>query len=144
MKSWLLDVNVLIGLIDPSCIHHGSAHAWFAALGDAHWATCPLTQNAVLRIVGGRSYPNSPGPPAVVAGLLAQITNLSGHRFWPDDFSLLRSPFVDVSRLLHPEQITDTYLLALAAAHGSRLATFDRRMIIDAVHQGAATLHIIA
>jgi hypothetical protein len=40
-------------------------------------------------------------------------------------------------------QVTDSYLLALAAAHGGQLATFDRRLIPDAVHNGAQSLHLI-
>jgi predicted nucleic acid-binding protein len=49
--AWL-DVVVLIGLLDPRHVHHEPAHAWFAASHPAGWATCPLTQNAVLRILG--------------------------------------------------------------------------------------------
>jgi len=52
MTTYLLDVNVLIALIDPAHVQHDAAHAWFASTGQHSWATCPLTENGVLRIVG--------------------------------------------------------------------------------------------
>ncbi len=66
MTRFLLDINVLIALIDPAHVQHDRAHEWFAKSGRA-WATCPLTENGVLRIVGSARYPNSPGAPAAVA-----------------------------------------------------------------------------
>jgi predicted nucleic acid-binding protein len=62
MSVALLDVNVLIALLDRRHVHHDPAHGWFAAAQANGWATCPLTQNAVLRILGQPRYPNSPGP----------------------------------------------------------------------------------
>ena len=69
----LLDVNVLIALIDPQHVHHQPAHGWFQAHGCHGWATCPLTQNALLRILGNPRYPNSPGSPAVLMPLLQEL-----------------------------------------------------------------------
>lgn len=59
----LLDVNVLIALIDPRHVHHEPSHRWFQAHGCDGWATCPLTQTALLRILGNPRYPSSPGGP---------------------------------------------------------------------------------
>ena len=56
----LLDMNVLIALLDPCHVHHDLAHGWFAQQGERLWASCAITQNAVLRILGHRRYPNSP------------------------------------------------------------------------------------
>jgi toxin-antitoxin system PIN domain toxin len=141
--AFLLDANVLIALIDPAHIQHDTAHEWFAATGRRAWATCPLTENAVLRIVGHARYPNSPGTPAAVAPLLATLCALPGHAFWPDDVSLLDSGQVDTARLLSAGQVTDSYLLALARTHGGTLATFDRRLVTDAIPHGAQALHLI-
>ena len=66
-----------------------------------------------------------------------------GHEFWSDDISLLDSSRVDASRLLSSEQVTDTYLLALAVAHQGQLATFDRRLSAVAVKGGKAGLRIL-
>lgn len=143
MTRFLLDVNVLIALIDPAHVQHDRAHDWFAAKGRRGWATCPLTENGVLRIVGHARYPNSPGTPAAVAELLSILRALGGHEFWPDDVTLFDAQRVDSTRLLDSGQVTDTYLLTLALAHGGKLATFDRRMVTDAVLNGAKALHLI-
>ncbi|MGK2898481.1 MAG: TA system VapC family ribonuclease toxin [Burkholderiaceae bacterium] len=141
--TFLLDVNVLIALLDPAHVQHDAAHEWFTGQGHHAWATCPLTENGVLRIVGNTRYPNSPGTPAAVAPLLATLRTLPGHVFWPDDISLLDAERVDAARLLGSAQVTDTYLLALARAHGGQLASFDRRLVKDAVRRGAQRLHLI-
>jgi len=143
MTCYLLDVNVLIALIDPAHVQHDRAHEWFAAQGRKAWATCPLTENGVLRIVGHPRYPNSPGTPAAVAELLTVLCGLGGHEFWPDDTSMLDSKRIDCTRLLDSRQITDSYLLSLACAHEGKLATFDRHLVADAVIGGAQALHRI-
>lgn len=142
--TFLLDVNVLVALIDPAHIQHDAAHDWFARQGKKSWATCPLTENGVMRIVGHVRYPNSPGTPAAVAQVMSGLCALPGHAFWPDDISLLDTKKLDASRLLNSAQVTDSYLLALACTHGGKLATFDRRLVVDAVRGGAKALHLIA
>jgi predicted nucleic acid-binding protein len=82
--AFLLDVNVLIALFDPAHIHHNPAHNWFAEVGQTAWATCPLTENGVIRIIGDPRYPNSPGSPAAIAASLAIFMSRSGHEFWAD------------------------------------------------------------
>jgi toxin-antitoxin system PIN domain toxin len=143
VTAFLLDINVLIALIDPAHVQHDRAHAWFAATAKEAWATCPLTENGVLRIVGHARYPNSPGTPAAVAEVMTGLRALSGHEFWPDDLTLFDGRYVDTARLLDSAQVTDSYLLALAALHNGRLATFDRRLVAGAVVQGADALHLI-
>jgi toxin-antitoxin system PIN domain toxin len=141
--TWLLDVNVLIALIDPTHIGHDAAHQWFQGTNGAAWATCPITENGVLRIVGHPKYPNSAGSPAVVAPIVARLRALPGHVFWSDSLSLVASELVDPALLLTPGQVTDTYLLALAMSNGGRLVTFDRRLSTKAVRGGGAGLHLI-
>lgn len=143
MSTYLLDVNVLIALVDSAHVEHEMAHQWFAKEGHRAWATCPLTENGLLRIVGHARYPNSPGTPAAVAANLAGMRALPGHRFWPDDISLMDASHIDTARMLHSAQVTDSYLLALAHAHDGRLATLDRKLVVDAVRGGALSLHVI-
>jgi len=143
LTRYLLDVNVLIALIDPVHVFHNRAHAWFRSVGRHAWATCPLTENAVLRIVGSVRYANSPGTPAAVASVLKTFCAHSGHEFWPDDLPLLNSSRIDSNRLLNSSQITDSYLLALAQQHKGHLASFDARMVTDAVIGCASALHLI-
>jgi uncharacterized protein len=141
--TYLLDVNVLIALADPAHVQHDAAHAWFASDGHHAWATCPITQNGLMRIVGHPRYPNSPGTPAAVADVLASLCALPGHAFWADTVSILAAERIDTSRLLSSGQVTDTYLLALAAANNGKLATFDRKLVASAVPNGAKSLCII-
>ena len=143
MIRYLLDVNVLVALIDPFHVSHDRAHAWFDEFGRHAWATCPLTENAVIRIVGNPRYSNSPGTPAAVAQVLAAFRTHQGHEFWPDDISVLDSRHIDTARLLNHSQVTDSYLLALAHAHGGQLATLDTRLVIGAVVDGMKSLHPI-
>jgi hypothetical protein len=142
--TYLLDVNVLIALIDPLHIEHNRAHEWFDVIGRHSWATSPMTENGVLRVLGNPRYGNSPGSPAVVAQMLQEFLALSGHTFWPDDISALDPSRLDATHLLTVGQIADSYLLALAIAHQGRLATFDRRLIPDSVHGGLSGLYQIA
>jgi toxin-antitoxin system PIN domain toxin len=141
--TFLLDVSVLISLLDPVHIHHNLVHEWFAIEGHESWATCPITENGIVRIVGHPSYRNFPGSAKAVAESLAELRILPGHTFWPDSISLLDSSRIDLSRLLTAAQVTDSYLLALAQAHGGQLATLDQRLVADAVHNGAKNLRLI-
>jgi hypothetical protein len=143
MTRFLLDVNVLIALIDPAHVQHDRAHDWFAAEGQQAWASCPMTENGVLRIVGSARYPNSPGTPAAVAELITVLLSLNGHEFWPDDISLFDNRRANIASLLNSTQVTDTYLLALACAHGGKLATFDRKLVVAAVINGDKSFHLI-
>jgi uncharacterized protein len=141
--TYLLDVNVLIALIDPTHVSHADAHRRFAQEGSASWATCPITQNGVMRIVSNPRYPNTPGSPAVVAAVLSRLQSLAGHVFWPDDISLLDERRIDAGRLLTAGQVTDSYLLALAVANGGQLASLDRRLSVTSVHGGRSGLRLI-
>ncbi|QSZ05957.1 hypothetical protein J3P71_13635 [Rhizobium leguminosarum] len=55
--TFLFDVNVLIALFDPHHLYHEPAHRWFRSLDRDSWATCPLTENGVARILGKSKLP---------------------------------------------------------------------------------------
>ena len=139
----LLDVNVLIALIDPAHVQHEPAHDWFARAGHRTWATCAITQNGLLRIVGHPRYPNSRGNPGALLPLLRSLCAHPGHTFWPDDITILDPDLVIAGQLTMPNQVTDTYLLALAVKRGGRLATFDRKLAAATVRQGARSLVLL-
>ncbi len=128
----LLDVNVLVALLDQGHLHHSAASQWMVRHAKSGWASCPMTQNGCLRILSLSSYPNS-HPTAVVASRLSEAMNTPFHKFWPDAINLLEPDLLRWDRILTSRQITDTYLLALAASHQSRLVTFDRGISVDAV-----------
>ena len=113
------------------------------AHGGHGWATCPLTQNALLRILGNPRYPNSPGGPAVVMSFLQGLLAHPAHVFWPDDLSWEAAGVFEAEALLYHGQITDTYLLGLAVHHQGRLVSFDRRLSPRAVRGGEEALFLI-
>lgn len=141
MSRYLLDVNVLVALLDPSHLHHERAHRWFEHTGAAGWLSCPTTQNGVLRIVSNVRYSNSQ-PVSVVWDSLASLLSAGSHEFVPDALSLLGGG-IERKRLLTSAQITDTYLLAVAVSHQARLATFDTKLVTTAVVGGATALEQI-
>jgi toxin-antitoxin system PIN domain toxin len=141
--TYLLDVNVLVALLDQDHIYHDAAHSWFRESGSASWATCPVTEIGLIRVLGHSRYPKGPGTPAAAAELLSGIRALAGHIFWTDETSLFDAPHVRLERIGTSAQVTDTYLLALAVAKSGRLATFDRRLSAAAVEGGAAALQVV-
>lgn len=143
MSRFLLDVNVLIALVDPAHVQHEAVHQWFGRAGRKSFATCPITENGLLRILGHPKYPNSPGPPSSVAGALAAIRALPGHRFWPDSISLADSQLADASLLSSHSRVTDSYLLALARANNGQLATLDHKLATEVVSDGKSSLALI-
>lgn len=143
MTVWLLDANVLIALIDREHTRHDAATAWFLVHRDEGWATCPLTENAVLRIVGRPSYRNSPGSPRAVMPALIDLCRHGSHVFWYDQLSLRDDSLFRHDDLPASAQLTDTYLLALAKFHGGALATFDQRIVPDAIDGGMQLIRLI-
>lgn len=143
MTVFLLDVNVLIALIDPAHVQHDPAHRWFGRVGQKAFATCPITENGLVRIVGHPKYPNSPGPPSVVLESLVAIRRLAGHHFWPDHLSIADDEFFAPDLLSTHARVTDSYLLAIARANGGRLATMDQKLATEAVPGGSKALELI-
>ena len=139
----LLDVNVLIALLDPQHVQHDPAHHWFAQHSSAGWATCPLTQNGVLRILGHPRYPNSPGSPAAVMPLLKGLLSHPHHHFWADALSWSVTSAIRGDQVLAHGQITYVYWLALAVHHQGMLVSFDFRINTQVVQGGQDALHLI-
>jgi len=128
----LLDVNVLVALFHPDHIHHESAHAWFAVNQGLGWATSPLTENGVVRILANSATMGTHQSVGSVLSRPAVFCSSEGHNFWSDDVSLRDERLFDLSGVSH-RQTTDVYLLGLAVRNGGKLATFDRRIPLDAV-----------
>lgn len=127
----LLDINILIALLDRQHVHHSIAARWLHDNIDHGWASCPLTQNGCIRILSQSGYPN-PSTPRQVAERLTEATSTTWHRFWMDDISLLSERTADWSHILGSRQITDVYLLALAASKNGRFVTLDRKVPVNA------------
>jgi hypothetical protein len=123
--AFLLDVNALLALMWPYQEHHSVVEAWFLASGSRHWATCPITEAGVVRLLSNPSA--TPGALRVSEAVHLLETNLKqpGHVFWPDDIDLATSISMCKGSLQGYRQITDAYLLALALRRKAQLVTLD-------------------
>jgi len=134
----LLDVNVLVSLFDPMHAHHEAAHDWFARSRQLGWATCPLTENGLIRVLSNPSYP---GRMTTVGDAIARLESFrrSGHHtFWPDRVSFCDEALLLPFHIQGYRQLTDVYLLALAVSSDGCLATFDGGIPLSAVKEAEA------
>ena len=136
----LLDANLLIALFDAAHVNHDAAQAWLTANRSSGWATCPLTQNACLRVLSQPNYPGHLGI-ADISRRLSNAIAAPDHVFWADSISLCDSTRFRHDRILSPRQLTDLYLLALAVEHDGSLVTYDRGIPLSAV-SGAQAKHL--
>lgn len=137
MRS-LLDANLLIAILDENHNFHEIAFTWFTHNRADGWASCAITENAVLRVLSNPNYSAEQKffLPAIAEGL----NNLIGgtdHAFWNCEISLTDRKCFLHDQILGPKQLTDIYLLALAVKNGGRLVTFDARVSIFAVKGSA-------
>jgi hypothetical protein len=135
-RCWLLDVNLLIALTHASHIHHTEAHAWFAAVPRRRWASCALTQLAFLRLSSNPRVSGTQLTPAQAMRSLQELVAHPQHEYWegapaPLDVAALRHP-----ALVGHRQVTDAYLLSLAASREQCLATLDRGLVSFAQASG--------
>ena len=112
----LLDANVLIALVVADHVHHDAAESWFAAAEDT-FATCPITQGSLIRLLVRQGQ-----PAGTAVTLLAALTAHPRHEFWSDTASFEAVPLRGV---IGHRQVTDAYLAHLARSRKGRLATFD-------------------
>ena len=61
----------------------------------------------------------------MVRDILARLAESEGHRFWPDAVSILEPNRFELGGA-GPKNVTDLYLLRLAASFDGRLISFDR------------------
>ena len=135
---WLLDANLLIALTHAAHIHHGEAHNWFAAHTRRRWASCALTQLAFVRLTSNPTVVRSEISPTQALHALATMTAQPQHEYWADAPEALQMATLQSAALVGHRQVTDAYLLGLAAHQQQRLATLDRGLITFAQACGLA------
>ncbi len=128
MSGFLLDANVLIALAWPTHTAHDRAQRWFAKNSHLGWATCPLTELAFVRVISKPAFSENALTPTEALGLLSANVKHPSHRFWPDALPLLDAIEEVQHKLVGHQQLTDAYLLGLAAHHKARVATLDTRI----------------
>jgi toxin-antitoxin system PIN domain toxin len=137
----LPDVNVLIARSDSGHQFHRRVRDWLREQAAMALATCAITENGFLRVYGHPNYPDGPGSPGEAARDLSVLRDRPGHRFLPEDFSIL-SPDIDLGASA-PSQLTDLYLLALAVRHDAKFVTLNARIDPARVRGGTSALVVI-
>lgn len=120
-SRYLADSNLLVALTVVDHVHHDVAFGWFRGT-EPELATCPITQGTLLRFLlrEGRSASQA-------VEVLDTFRSREWHHFWPDSISYEADQLVGV---IGHRQVTDSYLVALAAHNGGRVATLDRGLAI--------------
>jgi hypothetical protein len=121
----LLDVNILIALADTDHLNHELVTDWFFSVKSRSWATCPITENGMIRILSSKSYGYTQKIESV-RKLLIRMRSMAGHQFWEDSISLCEVN--RIKTLQDSKSTTDLYLLALAVKNKGQLATLDSRI----------------
>ena len=138
----LLDINVLIALFDPDHSLHQRAHEWWSGNSGEGWASCPISENGMIRIMRNINYSSKERfTPGELIDRLKTFSKNSDHEFWPDELSLLDEKIFNSTSILGSKSLTDIYLLALAVENDGRLITFDQKIPTTAVAR-ANGLHI--
>jgi len=140
MTTYLLDANVLVALTHAQHVHHRAADEWFSTVSS--WATTPLTETALVRLLINPVVVGHVITPAQALETLRQIRILPGHRWLPDE-STLTDPHITMT-LGGYRQVTDFHLVNLSAATGCVLATFDAKIQHALVSADHRHVHVVA
>jgi uncharacterized protein len=126
MSVALLDVNVLVALSWPGHTGHQAALGWFSRHGRQGWASCPMTQTGLVRILSSSSFSADAYTPTAALRILQANLEHPEHHFWPDDLGLLDAVAQVQLPIQGHKQVTDAYLLGLALHRKGRFVTADR------------------
>jgi uncharacterized protein len=137
----LYDVNILIALFDPHHLRHEQVLRWHELNAQHGWASCPITQNGLIRVMSQTKYSN-PQSLRDMLGVVQHFSAHASHQFWADDISAADPTHINPEVALTPSMLTDAYLLALAVKNNGRLITLDSRISHTAV-VGARDEHLL-
>ena len=130
---------MIIALLDSKHASHQRAHDWWQTEDNRSWASCPLTQNGVLRIMSGSGYDSRRRfPIGDVFEQLSEFIENTRHEFWTAEISILDDFLFNLDRIHGPKQLTYIYLLAMATGFKGQLVTFDQSIPISAVKNAKA------
>ncbi len=123
----LLDVNVLLEIAWPN--HRFHVAAVKALLSQNRWATRALTQLGFIRLSSNPAAIATCKSPQEAVGLLARLAADSLHTYLEGFPAPASEDWRDMfSGVLGHQQVTDAYLLWLAAVNNAVLVTYDRRL----------------
>ena len=136
-RPLLLDVNALLALAWPNHQFHRAVADRLERRPDPDWATCALTQLGFVRLSSNPAVVGVRRTPAQALDVLARLVGDRRHRY-VEPLPPLEQVETHFARLLGHQQVTDAYLLSVAATNNAVLLTFDRRLTPHA----AARAHI--
>jgi len=125
MNRSLVDVNVLLALLWPPHEDHVAAQTWFAKSGRRAWATSPITQLGVMRLLTNSSVTRGAVSAATAIEVVAEAMQHEGHEFWPLQSQLTAGLRSISGKLLGHRQWTDAVLLLQAVERSGTFVTFD-------------------
>lgn len=125
--GYLLDVNVLVALAHPIHIHHKVCHGWMSAHSAEGWATCPITENGLVRLISSPLMGASRYDIAEALTYLESVKALPTCSFLPDAVSIVGNGSSSQLAYGH-QQITDAYLIDLCRFYDLKLVTLDRKV----------------
>lgn len=116
--TYLLDANALIALVIADHEHHHRAAAWASKV--SRIAVCPIVEGGLIRylIRSGESR-------ATAVSVLSSLHASPRCEFWQDSISYTN---VHLEHVVGHRQVTDAYLVSLAASRGCKLGTFDQSL----------------
>ena len=123
---YLLNTNVLLGLIWTSHDFHRAAAKWFIENRRDGWATCAMTQAGFVRISAQSAFAAWGGTVPSANASREAATTSEGHRFLIVDSVQADVQSICSGGLLGHRQVTDAWLLAIAVRHQCKLVSFDR------------------
>jgi hypothetical protein len=132
-KVALLDVNVLVALFQPEHVHHDLAHDWFAEHRQYGWATCPITEAGLVRLLANPRFHSGGIGVSAVVERLRRLQSDRAHEWWEANISLADPTLFQLRAVRGHRQVTDVYLAALAHSRGGKLVTFDGAVLWSAV-----------
>jgi uncharacterized protein len=127
--TYLLDVSLLLVLHHPLHPHYKAVERWFAERAGSRFATCPITQSGLVRLLTRGTPDFDPFEMQDAHRTLQLLLQRPGHQFWQDVPDYLSATKALKVRMQGHRQTTDAYLLGLAIHNRGKLATLDRGIV---------------
>jgi uncharacterized protein len=131
-RPLLLDVNALLALGWSNHPFHDAVLERLDHSPSQRWATCLLTELGFVRLSSNPTVVNVRQSPAEAIELLQRLTADERHLYC-DILPTLASVRTTFKPLLGHQQVTDAYLVAVAAANDATLLTLDQRLVSTVV-----------
>jgi toxin-antitoxin system PIN domain toxin len=131
-RPLLLDVHALLALGWSNHPFHDAVLERLERSPSQRWATCLLTELGFVRLSSNPTVVNVRQSPAEAIELLQRLTVNERHLYC-DILPKLASVRTTFKPLLGHQQVTDAYLVAVAAANDATLLTLDQRLVSTVV-----------